>query len=168
MGSGKSTIGKLLASDLKMDFMDVDQVIEENYHKTIGQIFSIEGEEKFRQIESGIINNSFNQNSNMIVSVGGGLPCFHNNIDTMNTLGTTVYLKMSVKAIYDRLSQLPPSSRAIRPLLANKTNNELYEYISETLLKREAFYNKAKLIILNETSDAAITVDRIKMAINYL
>jgi shikimate kinase len=168
MGSGKSTIGKLLSSDLKTNFIDIDHVIEEKYKKTIGEIFSKEGEEKFRLLENDIITTNFTRNSEAVVSVGGGLPCFHNNMETMNNLGTTIYLKMSAQAIFERLWLLPEAARAQRPLLANKSKTELLNYIEQTLTAREPFYNKAKLIISNETFDATITLARIKMALSYL
>ena len=168
MGSGKSTIGKLLSDELKMNFVDIDHVIEEKYGKSIGQIFSSEGEDAFRLLEHNTIKDNFTNSSRTIVSVGGGLPCFHNNMDIMNSLGETVYLQMSAKAILERIWQLSLPARALRPLIANKTKDELKMYIEQTLALREPFYNKAKFIISNETYDATITTGRIKMALSYL
>ena len=168
MGSGKSTIGKILSAELKMNFVDIDHIIEARFKKTIGQIFSTEGEEQFRLLERDVIKNEFTGNSNSVVSVGGGLPCFHNNMETMNSLGVSVYLKMSAEAIYERLSQLPETARLQRPLLANKTKEELRYYIENTLNTREPYYNKAQFVISNETFDANLTAGRIKTALTYL
>ena len=167
MGSGKSTIGRLLATKQGINFIDVDQVIEEKYKKSIGEIFAIEGETRFREIEHNTLQNNLDNNISSVVSVGGGLPCFHENMDLMNSKGITVYLKMSAEAIYSRLVALSEQSRALRPLIANKSNEELKVYISETLIKREPFYNQAKLVISNENSDVSLCVSRIKQAISY-
>ena len=168
MGSGKSTIGKLLACELNSTFEDIDQTIEKQYNKTIGEIFATEGEEKFREIEHNIIRSGFVNDSGSVVSVGGGLPCFNENMALMNSKGITVYLKMSPEAIFTRITALPEKARATRPLIANKTDAELKQYITDTLNKRESFYNKAKLVISNEVSDASICVARILKAISYL
>jgi shikimate kinase len=168
MGSGKSTIGKILSAELKMNFVDVDHVIEKQFDQSIGQIFNTEGEEQFRLMEHKIIKNEEIIGSNSIVSVGGGLPCFHDNMNIMNSIGVTVYLKMSAKSISERLWNLPESARAMRPLLANKSKSELNAFIENTLENREPFYNKAKLIISNETFDASVTAGRIKTVLSYL
>jgi shikimate kinase len=165
MGSGKTTIGKLLAAKMKYKFVDLDSEIESAQGLEISQIFSKIGEQPFREMERDTLAEIIGKD-NQIVSVGGGLPCFHNNMGTMNGNGKTVYLKMSPGAILSRLLQLPQASRASRPLIANKTNDELSEYIKSTLLKREPFYNQAKIVVLNETSDLNITLGRIITALS--
>ncbi len=165
MGSGKTTIGKMLAAKLKFTFVDLDSEIELSRGMEISMIFSKMGEQSFREMERDTLA-LFIKNDNQVLSVGGGLPCFHNNIETMNCNGVTVYLKMSLEAILLRLLQLPETSRLSKPLLANKTKDELSGYIKITLIKREPFYNQARIVVLNETSDTNITLARIINALS--
>jgi shikimate kinase len=160
MGSGKSTIGKLLAQQLKMNFSDLDHIIEDNEKKKVSDIFKDMGEPKFRELEKEFIK-KISAKDNQVVALGGGAPCFHNNMEYINKKGLSVYLKMSVEAIKDRLLQLSPQAIASRPLIANKSENELSEFIQATLGKREIYYNKAKLIVSNEEHDASVAVIRI-------
>lgn len=168
MGSGKSTIGKLLATDLNFAFFDSDKVIEQESGQTIGEIFKTSGEDYFRKLEQSVLNNHLSRNGDAIIAVGGGMPCFFDNMAYMKKTGLTIYLKMSADAIFQRLKSLSPSARLQRPLLANKTDKELLTYIKDTLSKREMFYNQSELIILNEESDVHLTLERIKNAIKYL
>lgn len=165
MGSGKTTIGKMLAAKLKYNFVDLDSEIESAQGMEISLIFSKLGEQSFREMERDTLAMLINKDD-QVLSVGGGLPCFFSNMETMNGNGVTVYLKMSAEAILNRLLQLPPASMASRPLLTNKTNDELAEYIKSTLLKREPFYSLAKIIVSNETSNPNITLERIVTALS--
>jgi shikimate kinase len=165
MGSGKTTIGKLLAAKLKYKFVDLDSEIESAQGMEISQIFSKMGENSFREMERDTLALLIKK-ENQVLSVGGGLPCFQNNMKTMNVNGITIYLKMSAEAILTRLLQLPETSRLSRPLLANKTNDQLSEFIKATLQKRESFYNQANIVVLNETSEPNITMERIIAALS--
>lgn len=165
MGSGKSTVGRMLSNALKKEFVDLDHVIEKSEGKTISEIFSLQGESEFRKLERKYLL-EISQKDNQIVSVGGGTPCFHGNIDYMNEMGTTIYLKMSPNSLTERFSNLSPAAKQTRPLIANKTKEELHEFISLTLQKRESFYEKAKITVSNEGTNSTTTVDRIIMAIS--
>ena len=164
MGSGKSTIGRLLSHSLQKNFVDLDFVIEKAMNKSVGEIFASLGEEAFRKLEHQYLEEICLQND-QIVSVGGGAPCFYENMEIMNKNGKTVYLKMSPQALMKRFMNLSPKARNTRPLLANKTKEELHEFISLTLQQRELFYKKATIIVFNEDSDTSKTVERIKMAL---
>jgi shikimate kinase len=166
MGSGKSTIGKLLSQKFQMKFADLDTIIEQNQGKLVGEIFKDFGESKFRELEHDMLLEITNSD-NQVVSVGGGTPCFFRNMELMNQKGLTIYLKMSAEAILNRLDRLPPSAKALRPLLANKSKPELTEFIVSTLGKREEFYNRAKIIVFNEISDTHVALERISTAILY-
>lgn len=141
MGSGKTSVGKCLAQKLNMQFVDVDFFIENRYRKSINEIFETKGENEFRKMEHLVIEEiaSF---ENVIISTGGGAPCFYNNIDLMNRTGLTVYLKVSEEELAKRLN----CCKSSRPLLKNKSSEELLSYVSENLNKREPVYSQAQLI----------------------
>ncbi|MFA5046322.1 MAG: shikimate kinase [Paludibacter sp.] len=139
MGSGKTTIGKLLAARLGFSFVDMDKHIEEKEFKSVSQIFAEKGESEFRLIEQKCLY-EVAEFENIVISTGGGAPCFFDNIRFMNTHGTTVYLKLSAAELADRLE----SSRSNkRPLLAERKGEELQQFIAEGLAKREPFYEQA-------------------------
>ena len=142
MGSGKSSIGKLLASQLEYNFIDLDKFIEKEYKMTIPEIFSSKGEKEFRAMEHNCLKKVVSQ-ENTIVACGGGTPCYYGNMELMNNNGTTVYLKMSVDALVNRLL----TAKDKRPLIMNKTEKELKEFVNRQLEKREDTYHKAQYIV---------------------
>jgi shikimate kinase len=142
MGSGKSTAGQKLANKLNYQFIDLDKFIEHEYQKTIPQIFSENGENTFRAYENNMLKKIIELN-NVIVACGGGTPCFYNNIDLMNNSGITVYIKMSVDALVNRLK----AAKEERPLIKNKTEEELKKFINRQLEIREDFYHKAQYLV---------------------
>lgn len=141
MGCGKSTIGKKIAKILGLSFIDLDEYIENKYRISISDIFSTKGEAYFRTIESetlkevSIINNA-------VISLGGGTPCFNDNIAFIKKSGVSVYIKLPVRVLFDRLKQAKQS----RPLIVNKTDNELLDFISLSLKNREGYYEQADII----------------------
>jgi len=167
MGSGKTTIGRKLSAQLQFRFVDLDGLIEEEMNMSVSELFSKMGEPFFRNKEKEMILDII-KNENQVISVGGGAPCFFNNLEIMNDNGITIYLKMTSGTLLQRLLQLPAAARANRPLLVNKSREELFDYISSTLEKREEFYNKAKIVVSNEVFDTSLTVGRILTAINHL
>ena len=140
MGAGKTTLGKALARLMNLSYIDTDQYIEKRYHKKISEIFAAQGEERFRDIERRIIN-EISEFENIIVSTGGGLPCFNDNMAVMNSFGTTVYLETSIKELAARLEV----SKSVRPVLINRSGEKLAEFIEENLDKRKVFYEQAKI-----------------------
>ena len=145
MGCGKTTLGKCLAQKLGFSFIDVDLFLENRYRKSINQIFEEYGESAFRQIENKILNEIVGF-ENTVVSTGGGLPCFFDHMELMNQHGTTIYLKVDVEELANRLE----TQMSTRPLLKDKTREELNDFIRENLTKREPYYSKAKLIVSAE------------------
>lgn len=139
MGAGKTTVGKALAKELNIEFYDLDWYIEARMRKTVKQIFDEQGEEGFRRIEKNMLH-EVGEFENVIVSCGGGTPCFFDNMDFMNRQGETVYLKATPEVLYGHLKM----GKTVRPLLLNKTPEEVQVFIKEQLQKREAFYTKAK------------------------
>lgn len=142
MGSGKTTLAKKLASKLELPFIDTDDEIVKEIGMSITEYFQLHGEEKFRELERKQLLKTAQQNA--IVSTGGGSPCFFDNMQWMNENGISVYLQMSPKSLFDRLSQ---SKLNKRPILIGKTEEELFNFITEKLTEREPFYQQAHLII---------------------
>jgi shikimate kinase len=139
MGSGKTTVGKAIALQLGYSFMDMDRVIEEETGMTISRIFDEKGEDEFRRLEHELIL-KLSQLQNIVVSTGGGVPCFYDNMDIINRYGISIYLKMTPEDLLNRLK----GSRFERPLIRDLSAEELEEYISKKLKEREPFYLKSK------------------------
>ena len=139
MGSGKTTVGKALSKDLGIPFYDLDWYIESRMRKTVAQIFAERGEEGFRKIEHNMLH-EVAEFENVIISCGGGTPCFFDNMDYMNGQGETVYLQASPDVLYNHLKM----GKTERPLLKNKTPEEMQVFIAAQLEKREPYYSKAK------------------------
>jgi len=141
MGAGKTTVGIKLAQRMELSFVDLDLYIEGRYHKTIREIFVEKGEDGFREIEKNMLH-EVAEFEDIIISTGGGAPCFFDNLEFMNQSGTTVYLKVSVNELAARLE----SGKQTRPVLQNHSGDKLVQFISENLEKREPFYSKASLV----------------------
>ena len=139
MGSGKTTLGRALAAEIGIPFIDLDHYIEKRYCKTIAQLFAEKGEEGFREIERRILH-EVGEFEDVIISTGGGTPCFFDNIEYMNAQGTTVYLDVPVERLFIRLS----IARSKRPLIKDKNDDELRLFIAEQIAKREPHYSKAQ------------------------
>lgn len=142
MGAGKTTVGKALAKELGVPFYDLDWYIETRMRKTVKQIFDERGEEGFRKIEHNLLH-EVAEFENVVISCGGGTPCFFDNMEYINRQGDTVYLKATPDVIYKHLKM----GKGVRPLLLNKTAEEVQAFIHEQLEYREQFYSKAKHII---------------------
>ena len=142
MGSGKSSAGKVLASQLGCDFIDLDLFIEKEYQMTIPQIFSTKGEKEFRSMEHNALKKVIEKN-NVVVACGGGTPCYYNNMELMNNNGNTVYIKMSAEALVQRLLTLKEK----RPLIENKSEAELRVFVKRQLEKREDAYHQAQYVV---------------------
>lgn len=155
MGSGKTTLGRPLASRLGYDFLDLDKVIEEGEGSTVGEIFAAQGEEYFRTLERRYLQDIIVHGGNAVVSTGGGTPCFNGNMELMNTNGITVYLKLSPGMLADRLM----AARVCRPLLEGKSPEELMQYIVDTLAVREEHYERANVVVANPSRDVAKLID---------
>ncbi len=141
MGSGKTTYGKKLANRLQRTWIDLDQAIESDTGLSIPSLFQ-RGEEHFRFEETRVLREIVSK-SGLVISCGGGTPCFHGNIEWMNNQGTTIYLQMPPKAIWSRMK----SNAGDRPLLAGLTEEQQLEKLEQLHTAREPFYAQAKHIV---------------------
>ncbi len=155
MGSGKTTVGRLLADELDYSFVDLDTYIENRFQKKIQDIFSQQGEEKFREIENHALAEVAHM-ENVVVSTGGGAPCFFDNIDLIKSSGISIYLRLSPEKLAERLNK----TNSQRPLLQGKMSDGMIDFIQEMLFVREPFYNQATYIVDNDVSpqDAVATI----------
>lgn len=142
MGSGKTTLGKRVASKLGVPFVDSDHEIEGHFGKSISEIFVEFGESHFREIEAEYIN-ALDLREDFVLATGGGMPCFSDNMSRLNQLGTTFYLQRSPKELAHRLI----NAKSKRPLIEGMQEDELLQYVENTLLKREEYYQQSQIIL---------------------
>ena len=165
MGSGKTTVGKALSKETGMMFYDLDWYIESRMRKTVAQIFAEKGEEGFRKIEHNMLH-EVAEFENVIISCGGGTPCFFDNIDYINQQGEVVYLKATPEVLYRHLLM----GKVERPLIKNKTPEELIAYSTEQVAKREEFYNKARytldVSLMDNYEKIQLSVDQLRQLLN--
>ena len=144
MGSGKTTIGKLLAKELEISFLDLDEVIQDGVGDTIPNIFNAKGEIFFRKKENEYLNAVLSNKNDFILSTGGGTPCYSGNMKTMLDLADHVfYLKISIPGLVKRLIK----EKDHRPLIKNIDDGDLPEFIGKHLFERNNFYLKATHIV---------------------
>ena len=143
MGSGKTTLGKKLANILKYQFIDLDSCIEENEARTISQIFQEDGEDYFRNLERVYLHRLI-EKEDVVISTGGGTPCFFDNMDKMNEHGKTIYINIHPKKLLPRLL----SASNTRPLLSGIDEKGMLDYVFKTIRSREKYYYKAKIVVM--------------------
>ncbi len=142
MGCGKSTVAKKLASKLGLQVIDLDAEIVRTAGISIPEIFKINGEDGFRQLERTELRKCI-EKDNVVVATGGGTPCFFESMDEMNGAGTTVYLQMSPKALVDRLTE----SKEERPILKGLSQEKMLKKVTQQLDKRERFYERSTIVV---------------------
>ena len=162
MGSGKSTIGKALANELNLSFVDLDHAIENEIGMSIRDYFEASGELKFRRLENEVLKKILNENNDMILSTGGGTPCYGNNLDLMKmTFNAKVfYLKATIKTLTERLV----SEKDIRPLIQSIGDDDLPEFIGKHLFERSNFYLQAHHVVdIDQKSVETITKEIVEL-----
>ena len=161
MGSGKTTVGKALSKETGMMFYDLDWYIESRMRKSVSQIFAEKGEEGFRKIEYNMLH-EVAEFEDVIISCGGGTPCFFDNMDYLNQQGDVVYLKATPETLYKHLLM----AKIERPLLKGNSSEELIAYITDHLKERAPFYEKARHIldvnVLDEYDKIQICVESLR------
>jgi len=143
MGSGKSYWGRQLSQKLQMPFFDLDEQIVNSEGTSINDIFDKKGEEYFRLLEKDTLHIITESRESMIMACGGGTPCFFNNIEYMNQEGTTVWLDVPMKVLYERLIK----ERARRPLLKNLSDDQVWSFILKKFADRKIYYEQSEIII---------------------
>jgi shikimate kinase len=141
-GSGKTTLGKELAQKLNYKFIDTDSEIVKQYNESIDSIFESKGEDYFRKAEQSVLH-LCSKNENQLISTGGGLPCFFDNLEFINKNGISIYIDVPIDTLVVRTTN---TNGAIRPMLAGKTKEEVKAFIATKKAERESFYKKATLI----------------------
>lgn len=154
MGCGKTTLGRAVARATGLDFIDLDAYIENRYHRSISALFAEHGEEGFRRIERSLLHEVADF-ENVIVACGGGTPCFFDNIEFMNSKGTTIFLQASQERIYERLCK----ARHKRPLIAVMSDDEIRRYVSDALGQRMPYYSRASLVFASDMLEDRRQID---------
>ena len=159
MASGKSVIGQSLATELGLDFVDLDEKIEQEVGMPIPQIFSERGEIFFRKKEYEVLQKTINETENIVLSTGGGAPCYGNNMKTiLDASDASIYLQLSIPRLVERIS----AEKNTRPLVQNIKDEDLPEFIGKHLFERRNFYMQAKEIIICDGKSVKEVVDEIK------
>lgn len=155
MGAGKTAVGRALARRYGLEHIDLDWRIEQRFHQKISDMFATIGEEGFRRRERNMLQEVIGM-ENVVVSVGGGTPCFFDNMEQMNVAGQTIYLQCTVDVLVERIMR----SQNKRPIVADKTQEELTQFVAEHLAEREPIYLKAKHILhTTELNLSEINID---------
>lgn len=164
MASGKSTLGKILAKKLNYGFIDLDDYIENEEGMPVKGIFKHKGELYFRKAETIYLNNIINEQNDVVLSVGGGTPCYGNNMETILSANhvKSFYLKATIPFLVERLKD----KKNKRPLISHlKTDEELKEFIGKHLFERSPYYDRANHKILIDNKSKKEIIKELKSAL---
>lgn len=164
MGSGKTLVSKELNILNNFKIFDLDTEISKQNNRSITEIFKEKGEIFFRKTEKEVLEKILSSEKNIILSLGGGTPCYYNNIDSINEKTISVFLKTNVKTLAQRLS----SEKDKRPLIQNISNEDLPEFIAKHLFERNPFYNQAKITINTDNLSAIEIAEEILTQIKQI
>lgn len=156
MGCGKTTKARLLGKKLQYPVIDLDEELVKRTEKSIPEYFEAYGEEAFRLAEHELLQ-QFPYPENCVVATGGGLPCYYDNMDWMNTHGQTIYLELTAPQLVSRLAK-----RSNRPLIKSMNDEELLGFIEVKLNAREAFYRQAQHQVSAFDLDMDLLVEALK------
>lgn len=164
MGSGKTLVSKELSILNNFKIFDLDTEISKQNNSSIAEIFKKKGEIFFRKTEKEVLEKILSTEKNIILSLGGGTPCYYNNINHINEKTISVFLKTNVKTLAQRLS----SEKDKRPLIQNISNEDLPEFIAKHLFERNPFYNQAKITINTDNLSAREIAEEILTQIKLI
>ncbi len=158
MGSGKSTVGRVLSEKLAIEGFDLDDLIEDSQQKSISDIFNEKGEVYFRKIESQVFRAFLDSQKSFVLALGGGTPCYANNSELLRKEGVvSVYLKASVDTLIQRLK----TTKSTRPLIAHLSDEALVDYINKHLFDRNFYYHQAKYTVAIDNKTPEEVADEI-------
>ncbi|HEY3403015.1 MAG TPA: shikimate kinase [Ohtaekwangia sp.] len=157
-GSGKSTLGKEIAAELLLPFIDLDTEIERKELMSIPEVFREKGEDYFRQTESQVLSEWASAEKSFVMATGGGAPCFYNGIDVINNSGLSVFLDVPVDELLKRVKQ-----DINRPLLNTSDLNERKQRLASLYENRLTIYNLAKIKLSNPTKKSVLEALHLKM-----
>lgn len=161
MGAGKSTTAKRLANKLGVESYDTDRMFEEKYRISINDFFVKYDEPLYRKLETQILHDT-ERLDNVVISTGGGTACFNDNMEWMNRHGFTIFLKISPQSAVERLQH----SKVRRPVVMNRTPEELAEFIPKNYAARMPFYEQAQLTFKGEDCDVDALAEAIRQLIS--
>ena len=164
MGCGKSSVGKKLSKKLNLKFVDLDSIIEKKYSKSISQIFNELGEIKFRSIENSELNTVLSNYDNCVLSLGGGTPCYHDNMSLILSYTTNVFfIDVSSEVLSERLFK----NKEKRPLISSiETKDEMKKFINKHYFERRPFYSLATHSIKSNRKDSKNVIKEILSLLN--
>jgi len=164
-GSGKSTIGNLLAKQLGYDFIDLDEVIVSKEGKEITEIFKDQGEDYFRQVEKTCLGEVLEREEEFVLATGGGAPCFFDNMERMNASGITIFLDVPVEDLYNKLKTRGTNKR---PLLKNISDSDLRSELERKYKDRKKFFERSKICLQQRLDEVSVRVNQLIFAIESL
>jgi shikimate kinase len=163
MGVGKTTIARFLAQKMNWKWVDLDKIIEEKMNLSIKELFQQKGEIYFRKIEYEVFKELVENNEKLIISTGGGTPCYANNHLLLNDDEVvSIYLQASIAVIFDRLKEV----KSERPLVVNQNDENLKAFIAKNLFDRSFFYNQATFKICVDAKTPEEITDEICQLLN--
>ena len=157
MGAGKTTAARRLAQRLGWEVVDTDAMFEEKYKISVNDFFNKYDEPLYRKLESEVLKETENL-KNTVISTGGGTACYFDNMEWMNQHGLTVFLRISEKAVVDRLLH----AKRKRPLAVGKSEEELIEFVAQHYTSRLPFYEQAQITVKSENLDVDGLMNTIK------
>jgi len=143
MACGKTSVAKLVAKMSHLKYIDLDTYISFKEEMSVPNIFKTKGEIYFRKIESRYLKDILVQKSGYVLAVGGGTPCYGQNMELINNHATSIFINVSLNTLVSRLK----SEKKSRPLVANLDDSDLNEFVAKHLFERLPFYEKAQYII---------------------
>ena len=150
-GSGKTTLGRDLACHLMVDFIDLDAEIEKAEGRSISEMFREEGELYFRLLEARLLRGWAASTVPFVMATGGGAPCFHRGIETINEYGISIFLDFPVPVLIERVRK-----NQERPLLFASDEKELVVKLERMRKERLGCYRKAKIVLENPTLESIL------------
>lgn len=156
-GSGKSTLGKNLASRLMIDFVDLDGEIEKAEQQAISDVFSKQGEQYFREVEARLLREWAASAKSFVMATGGGAPCFHHGMNVINQFGISIFLDCPVSLLLERVRR-----NQERPLLLTANEEELRKKLQTMLDERVDCYRQAKVVVKNPSLETVLAALHLK------